>query len=361
MVITSSSATASADALGLELPTLRRAAAHSSDGSTVALVFATADFHALVSNWACHAFDAGVHWFVIVAMDAELNKLLQRRPGLVKHSLLLPRVRSGDVSLTKLNVIGERQRFGRAVLEHGFNVVHSDADALWLRDPTPLFQGGDVVAERIWGKSRSVVSAWGAAICTGFYFLRSTPAVRELARTVQAEIAHKRTRQSSWQASDQFYVNVILHKHGVRWLSDEKMAGAADLSTRFHDPNITIGVATLPSGAIRLQMLPHRVVPRACPVLSPEEIRDVLVTREARKKRQSSEAKPRLLSGKARLWSGLLDSASVVHCFPPGGDPLPGEKRFIFMGHPRHTHAELAFARRQGLWHVDDGNEGSCI
>ena len=69
--------------------------------------------------------------------------------------------------------------------------------------------------------------------------------------------------------------------------------------------------------------------------------------------------RPRV-SGKARLWRRLLEGASVLHCFPPGGDPEPGEKRFIFMGNPKHTAAELAFARRQGLWRVRE-RDGACV
>ena len=69
---------------------------------------------------------------------------------------------------------------------------------------------------------------------------------------------------------------------------------------------------------------------------------------------------PSRLKGKARYWRGLLESAVALHCFPPGGDPLPGEKRFVFMGHPKHTQAEVNFARRQGLWMVDD-ERGGCV
>ena len=140
-------------------------------------------------------------------MDSALHSSLLRRPHLNAHVALLP----GNRSISKLNVIGERQRFGLRALEAGLNVVHSDADALWLRDPSPLFVGGDVVAERIWGKPSSVVKAWGAGLCTGFYFLRATRAVQALARTVRDEIDRKRARQPTWQASDQYFVNVVLH------------------------------------------------------------------------------------------------------------------------------------------------------
>mgnify|MGYP006879371869 CR=1 FL=1 len=34
---------------------------------------------------------------------------------------------------------------------------------------------GDIIGERIWGRPLSVVKRWGAAICTGFYFVRSNP------------------------------------------------------------------------------------------------------------------------------------------------------------------------------------------
>lgn len=329
------------------LTAIRRLATASADGATIALVFGTIDFAPLLTNWACHALGLGVEWFAIVAMDDELSAYLQRRPALRAHAVRLP----GDAPITKLSVIGERQIFGLRVLESGLSVVHTDADALWLRDPTPLFAGGDVVAERIWGKPLSVVKAWGAGICTGFYYLRSTAPVRTLARAVRDEVARKRARQPSWQASDQFFVNVVLHRYGVRWRGGT-MAPMTSLATRFSDPNASYGVATNDEGqTLRLVMLPHRVVPRACPVLSNAENRAV-----------SGAARERApkLRGKAKFWWGLLQSAFVLHCFPPGGDPEPGEKRFVFMGHPKHTQAEVAFARRQNLWRVEDGS-GACV
>ena len=326
------------------LAVLRRAAAVSPDGRSVALVFGTHDFDVLLTNWACHALAIGIRWFVLVAFDEQLHASLSSRSALAKHVVL------HNISINKLTVIGERQKFGLKALEAGLNVVHSDADALWLRDPFPLLAEGDVVAERIWGKPLSVVRAWGAGICTGFYFLRSTPAVRALARSVRDEIARKRKRQPTWQASDQYFVNVVLHRHGVAWRGGVRMAGMEDVRTRFYDPNATHGVVHTPKGRLRLVMLAHSVVPRACPVLSSAEMQSLAAVRAQRARRP--------LGGKARLWQRLRASAHVLHCFPPGGDPEPGEARRIFMGHPKHTRAEILFAQRQGLWRVGEG--GAC-
>ena len=76
-------------------------------------------------------------------------------------------------TISKLNVIGERQRFGLRVLEAGYNVLFADLDNIFLKSPEPLLRDGDIIGERIWGRPLSLVRKWGAAICTGFYFVRS--------------------------------------------------------------------------------------------------------------------------------------------------------------------------------------------
>ena len=332
--------------------TLARAARHSPDKKTVALCFGTFDFIELLLNWACHVSQLGVRWFVIVAMDAKVYAALQSVPKVRAHTLLLPR--SKEHNITKLTVIGERQRFGLHVLERGFSIVHSDADAYWIRDPWPLISAGDdVVAERIWGKPPSVVKAWGAAICTGWYYMRSSPATIALARKTRDEIEKKRARQSSWQASDQYCINIALQRdYALKWDSDRKMDPISSMSTRFTDMSTFRGTANTPDGRLRVALLAHGVIPRACPVLSPTELAKLDAARSAGVK----------VHGKAHLWQSLLASASVIHCFPPGGDPTPGEKRFIFMGHPKHTNAEVNFARQQRLWRLqDDWNTGDNV
>jgi len=233
-------------------------------------------------------------------------------------------------------------------LLRGFNIVHTDADAYWIRDPWPLLSAGDdVVAERIWGKPRSVVRAWGAAICTGFYYLRSSPRTITLARATRDDIDSKRARQPTWQSSDQYSLNVALHRRfRLRWDANLTipLPPASSMDTKFVDRTTARGTANTPLGSLRVALLAHATVPRACPVLSEEELQRL-------RRAQQHET----LAGKPRLWRSLLRTAVVLHCFPPGGDPTPGEKRVIFMGHPKHTQAEVRFAKRQGLWHLRDG------
>ena len=278
----------------------------SPDGRTVALCFGTIDFLELMLNWVCHAFSVGVHWFALVAMDRSLYAELLRLPSLRPHALLLPRIAYRNRTVTKLTVIGERQRFGLSVLERGFSIVHTDLDAYWLKNPWPLISvGDDVVAERIWGKPTSVVKAWGAAICTGWYYLRSSKRSIALARKTQSEILAKRTRQPGWQASDQYFINIVLHRqYSLRWdHGNRTLLGADSMSTKFTDLSNASGTALSPAGPLRVRLLAHAIVPRACPVLSATEFKNFIRARQGGK-----------LKGKAYWWRYLMNTASVVHC-----------------------------------------------
>jgi len=304
----------------------------------------------LAINWAQAARRVNVTNFVIVAMDrkfgATFSKFAQP-PG-----LLLPRVAKGDVAISKLNVIGERQRFGLRVLEAGFNVLFVDLDALLLKSPQPLLRDGDFIGERIWGRPPSLVTKWGAAICTGFYFVRSRPETITIFRSTHFRITEKRKRQPRWQASDQWAINHALDDQVVEWTGGkQKMKPITDYQTKYKDNSSRVGFTKL----IRTKfvVLPHVHVARVCPILKHGTLKP------------PADAKKEVK--KWALWQHLLRTAYVLHCFPPDAMPCPdnvkhGEKgcdKSIIMGHASHIHGEVVFDQRQGLWFMSDGWEAS--
>ena len=256
-------ADASAELPADALRVVRRAASASWDGNTVILLFATADFTDLAFNWAQAARLQRLRNFVLVAMDRKLGEILSKfdkAPG-----LLLPRVASDAVAITKLNVIGERQRFGLRVLERGLNVLFVDLDAILLRSPEPLLRDGDIIGERIWGRPLSVVKKWGAAICTGFYFVRSNAHTIGIFQETQARIQEHRQKKPKWQSSDQWAINHALDDAHVEWESEERMRPLSDMGTKYWDNASHVGYTR--SHRLRLVVLPHVAVARACPIL----------------------------------------------------------------------------------------------
>ncbi|KAL3929052.1 MAG: hypothetical protein SGPRY_002128 [Prymnesium sp.] len=263
-------------------------------------------------------------------MDRKLGDILGRfdaPPG-----LLLPRVDLGDVVVSKLNVIGERQRFGLRVLEAGFNVLFADLDAIFLRSPAPILADGDLIGERIWGRPLSVVKKWGAAICTGFYFVRSTPQTIKIFRRTHFMIATKRQRMPKWQASSTCRVAYNWHQ------SYGSSSSLTDLS-----PDRAPSSSTAPHGRRR------QTVERCA-------------AQSAWRRQLTAEVLlPIVQTNKWRVWQQLLQTAYALHCFPPHSMPCPGLKhgekgcdKSVIMGSKVHIHGEVVFDKQQGLWFMKD-------
>jgi len=339
----------------LELPpsarrVLHRAASSSWDCKTVILLFATSDFKDLAINWAQAATSVNVTNFVLVAMDQKLGQILARFDTGSAPGLLLPRVASGALVVSKLNVIGERQRFGLRALEAGFNVLFVDLDGILLRSPGPLLRDGDIIGERIWGRPGSIVKKWGAAICTGFYFVRSTRQTIRIFRATHQLIAAKRAKMKRWQASDQWAINHAVDSADVQWRTPSPMKGINDFHSKFYDEQPAWGFTKDPKA--KFVVLPHVHVPRSCPIL-----------------RHGAARPPRTERGESKkyeLWRHLLDRAYVLHCFPPDSMPCPGKKhgekgcdKSVIMGAAVHIHGEVVFDQRQGLWFMRRGWEAA--
>ncbi len=60
----------------------------------------------------------------------------------------------------------------RFLLKCGYNVIFSDADAVWLRDPMAYVRGADIAFQRVIYHPPSVSSLWGFTACTGFVSFR---------------------------------------------------------------------------------------------------------------------------------------------------------------------------------------------
>ena len=113
------------------LRVLQRAASHSADGKTVALVFATNDFAELVLNWCLTAVRAGVRWFTVVAMDESLRSLLVSG-GSDAPAVLLPRAQRRLHGLRHSSHEARGRRRAARGSNHAFYLGHRGA---WPAQP----------------------------------------------------------------------------------------------------------------------------------------------------------------------------------------------------------------------------------
>jgi chondroitin 4-sulfotransferase 11 len=98
------------------------------------------------------------------------------------------------------------------IIEKGIELVHSDADALWIRNPLPVLASlrHDFIASVGLGHPQAITKEWGFAICMGFFILRSTPAAKQLLRRLLHLMEEK-------HPDDQTALNFLVKELGVRW------------------------------------------------------------------------------------------------------------------------------------------------
>lgn len=145
----------------------------------------------------------------------------------------------------------KRIPYVRELVRAGRDVLISDLDALWLRDPLQTLQGIDagIVASR--GSSPPSVSAvWGATVCMGFVFFRgSDPRV---AAALDALTVPMREDQTDF--------NRNLLRERVRW-DEGRLAYIPSAHTSYGTvmrPNRTYT-------GLRVAMLAHSTFRRICP------------------------------------------------------------------------------------------------
>lgn len=170
---------------------------------TLVVVFADSKYQAVLDRWLAAIDALGVRNHVVIALDQPLFEALSRRGLAVLHRPCPEEL--GSLWIHRTHVLLE-------ILEAGFDVVHSDADAIWRKNPLEDYiydKGFDLIFSPGTYWPLDAHRRWGFVLCCGFYYVRSNEATlvffRELAGAVRIEL------------DDQVCVNRLLLNRGLEW------------------------------------------------------------------------------------------------------------------------------------------------
>jgi hypothetical protein len=169
----------------------------------VAMAFASKDYIGVAEKWIEATRRCGVENFFILTVDAETEQRLNAlgvatvrftaNAGNVSPSY---RTRTG-FSAFATSIITLKYTIIAELVRNGFDVLFSDLDAIWCADPWPyLPKDVDLCFQRIMAHPQAFAQCWGFAACSGFMFIRSSPATENLMRAciaAQAEIVCDQT------------------------------------------------------------------------------------------------------------------------------------------------------------------------
>ena len=263
---------------------------------TIILTYASYGYRANLINWIVSLTRLEITNFAIVCLDKELDEFLSARnlpcyqlwkygdtdfgmqhkrsgsaAGLSSRSK-----RGGKLSLNKVKQLWTiRLGHLRRLLQSGVSVIFSDTDAIWIQNPMKSgilsASMGDIVASR--GQFPWTVSeAWGATICMGLAYFRSTTNVIKIVR--RAEMSSKRTGDDQVSINMAIFDNVKGKSLGYR-LAQPNSVGFSKFTKLNYVNDKVIAVGTFDRA--RVVLLPHNVVPRLCNVIKESEWRGVVL------------------------------------------------------------------------------------
>lgn len=171
----------------------------------VTIMFADSYYADVLDNWLRHALPFLENNLIVFALDEPLDA---RMRSLGVSSVYLPyRGKLDALWLLRLQVFW-------TLCSWGVSFVHSDADAVWLRDPLAYCSQLDcdlvISSGTVWPPD--VVTRWGFVLCCGLFLMRASPRMANFLQAVRIAAAN--------DGDDQAALNRVLMKAGVNWQMD---------------------------------------------------------------------------------------------------------------------------------------------
>jgi hypothetical protein len=138
------------------------------------ITFCNYPYREIALNWIKHLEVLDIDNYEVLCLDAKSNDYLKSHGG---NSRVLDEFSGDWISGCKNSM--KRIVIFKKLLEEGYDVIHSDADALWLKDPIPdLVEANnqDIIASTVrhhhaWPPE--VRKVFGFTCCMGWIFFRS--------------------------------------------------------------------------------------------------------------------------------------------------------------------------------------------
>jgi hypothetical protein len=186
---------------------LLRLAAACAKHNTLILVFANNNYLDVLLNWLIAVHRLGISNYLVVSLDEQIHSFLAERG----FPSALMRLQGSLAELWNLRV-----QILHELCAHGTHVIHSDADAVWLRDPIPAFFSQDadhlVISQgTIWPED--CLRKQGFVLCCGLFYLRSSAEALTLMDQVMKEMVNT--------SDDQVTLNHLVSA-SVTWTWDSR-------------------------------------------------------------------------------------------------------------------------------------------
>lgn len=214
---------------------------------TLLIAFADSRYTDVLMNWLVALALQQVDNYLVIALDRALHQLLTAHG--IPSVLCELRGDLGDLWV-------ERVRVFAALCAAGIDFIHSDVDAIWLRDPRQSYfraADADLIASQgtVW--PHDVHQRFGFVLCCGLFSLRSSAASKQLLAELLPHVAATR--------DDQISLNRLLAERQIVWRAQpgDTYYVTAGANRFLCSKSLIVGHA---EDGLRVAVLPHHLFQR---------------------------------------------------------------------------------------------------
>lgn len=152
----------------------------------IVVVFADIQYKDVVRNWHAAIKKLDITNYIVIALDIETFN------HLTNHEIttfLLPF--DNDNKLDNLSNLWVFRMSILTIILNKFNIIHSDADAIWLKDPIPQYflnTPFDFVCSQGTIHPFDIYQRWGFVMCCGLFYVKSNQKTIDLFKNIYEKV-----------------------------------------------------------------------------------------------------------------------------------------------------------------------------
>jgi hypothetical protein len=208
--------------------------------NTIIIVFANDAYRKVLDNWLVGMHRLGLDNLLIFALDTDIGRHLDDLG--VANLVIDVEPNLGALWIRRMEIVME-------VLEAGYDVIHSDADAVWLKNPVQRYFTNppyDMIFSQGTYWPLDVHEQWGFVLCCGLFYIKSTESTLFALRAMYRQVLGTR--------DDQIACNRVLRDLGVKWEIAEEYRLEFNGRPFRCSPEPIVGMVK----NLRIMLLPHR-------------------------------------------------------------------------------------------------------
>jgi|GEM_PF-766903 len=187
----------------MHLETLLELARTRKQNNTVIITFSDYRYKDVVTNWFTGLHRLNILNYLIISLDEQIHAFLDEQ-GIPNVLLKI------DFNLDSLWLM--RVKVFQFLCHNGIDFIHSDTDAVWLRNPIPEYftaTGCHIVASQGTTWPSDVLDAQRFVFCCGLFYVQSCRQTKAIFDEIATDILET--------GDDQISLNRILQKKDLRW------------------------------------------------------------------------------------------------------------------------------------------------